>query len=55
MRRRGFRRYAEYQLECTKANSYNPSPQAPLKGLAGVAVLDGVQPLNAELSCRRSG
>ena len=28
--------------------------QALLKGLAGVAVLDGVQPLNAELSCRQA-
>ena len=32
MSRRGFRRYAEYQSECTKANPHNPSPQAPLKG-----------------------
>ena len=24
MRRRGQARYAEYPLECTKANSYNP-------------------------------
>ena len=28
-------------------------PQAPLKGLAGVAVLDGVQPFHAELSFPR--
>ena len=24
LRRRGFRRYAEYHLKCTKANSYKP-------------------------------
>ena len=31
------------------------NPQAPLKGLAGVAVPDGVQPLNAELRRQAQG
>ena len=28
-RRRGQLRYAEYHSECTKANSYRPTPQRP--------------------------
>ena len=36
-RRRGQERYAEYHLECTKANSYRPAPSAPERGAAAAA------------------
>ena len=49
-RRRGFRRYAEYHLECTGANSYNPLlpplGEVPRSGKGGAVGIFELSPVN---------